>query len=531
MSLEQLNPTEIEIIQNDGKQYLNSGLVDHQRHITGAYQPKTVNELTHIVKKCHQQNQALYVISTGKNWGYGRSTPVRENNLIIDLSQMNDIYHYDAELGVVEIAPGVTQGQLAQFLAHTPWMLDCTGAGPATSIMGNVLERGFGHGSQGYRSRHFTITEYIQANGEKKSLDTTTRYLGRTGHSAGLTEIFTQNNLAIVTKIRFELSQRQKQSLRCLVRLKNVSNIGAYIDVMRQLKAENTLDTLPHIGNNFRMLSMVSQFDFTRWDPMTGPLEQDINKLEKQHHIMPWTAAFIVSGSPNVAKAKAKRIKQALTAIADVKIIGLSQLQRLNKTLQYFTPILKYSSRLSHIQEQINQFTKAMMMFEGHPDPMALKGCYWRNQTQAFNEEKDPIDGQCGFYWVAPALPMLSQEINTCMQQSKQLFQEFGFEFGVTLTCVTAHMCQAIISLYYDVDNIEEQRRAKKCVNKLRQCFKANNWPCYRRAIDEMPFQLSEELNADALALKSHLKQALDPQNIINPGRYQTQSYVGDLPC
>ncbi|WP_299493086.1 FAD-binding protein [uncultured Shewanella sp.] len=531
MSLEQLDTIEIKTSRSHGKQYLNSGLVGHNRHITAAHKPETIDELIHIIQRCHKKNQAFYVISTGKNWGYGKATPIYNNNILIDLSRLDQIHHYDAKLGIVEISPGVTQGQLARFLSNTPWMLDCTGAGPTTSIIGNVLERGFGHGAQGYRSRHFTITEYIQANGERKSLDTSHYYLGRTGHSAGLTELFTQNNLAVVTKIRFELSQRQTQSLRCLVRLKRSSDIGAYIDIMRQLKAENTVDALPHIGNNFRMLSMVSQFDFTQWDPMKGALPSDIARVEKKYEIMPWTAAFIVSGAPSVAKAKAKRIKQALSSITDVKIIALSRLIKINKLLQCIPSALTRFSRFSQFQDQINQFTRAMLMFEGNPDAMALKGCYWRNKTQHFNESNDPIDSRCGFYWIAPALPMLSQEVNLCMKQSEQLFQEYGFEFGVTLTSVTAHMCQAIISLYYDVDSFDEQQRARALIKKLRQRYKENHWQCYRRAIDEMPFTLSEEENKDALELKSYIKKVLDPQNIINPGRYQARPDSGDLPC
>lgn len=531
MSANRSTPLEINTDKCISPHYQNSGLVDHHKRIIGISKPKNTQELIDIIQQCHQHLHAFYAISTGKNWGYGKASPVSDDNLVIDLSLMNNIHHYDAELGVVEIGPGVTQGQLAHFLKKTPWMIDCTGAGPATSITGNVLERGFGHGAQGYRSRHFTITEYIQANGEKKSLDTSPHYVGRAGHSAGLTELFTQNNLAVITKIRFELSLKQAQSLRCLVRLHNVDDIGLYIDIMRQLKAENTLDTLPHIGNNYRMLSMVSQFDFSNWDPKQGLPDTALTQLEKQHQIVPWTAAFIVSGAPAVAKAKAKRIKAALKAIADVKIVSLSILKKADHYLQKAQPLFKFSSKLSLFQQQINQFTRAMIMFEGNPDSMALKGCYWRNKSQVFEEKNDPIDSQCGFYWIAPALPMLSQEINACIQQSEQLFKQYGFEFGVTLTSVTAHMCQAIISLYFDNDNPKEQQRAKVLIHQLRLLYKQNNWQCYRRSIDEMPFSFAEEHNKDALALKNKIKQTLDPNNLINPGRYQALSTSGDLPC
>ncbi len=503
------------------KNYQKSGLIDFNKQITGTEQPKTVKELIALIKQCYALNQAFYVVSTGKNWGYGKASPVYDDNLLINTSSLNMIDSFDPELGVVELGPGVTQGQLAQFLKNTSWMLDCTGAGPATSIIGNVLERGFGHGAQGNRSKHFTITECILSNGTVLSLDTSKRYVGRAGHRAGITELFTQNNIAVVTKIRFELTLRQKQSLRCLVRLKNEDDIGRYIDIMRLLKSENTLDTLPHIGNNYRMISMVTQFDFYHWDTHSGPKTEDLLKIEQENDILPWTAAFIVSGDPKVAKAKAKRIKQALCKIADVKVLSLNTLIKIDNTLSSLKPYLKKIPQFNKLQNNISKFKRAMVMFEGNPDPMAIKGCYWRNKLQQKNEDEDPVDANCGFYWIAPALPMVGDEVTKCINDSKVAFSNYGFEFGVTLTAVTAHMCQAIISLYFDTSNEHEKIRAKALINQLRQLYTKNNWQCYRRSVDEMPLDLADELDKDALIIKDKIKYALDPNNLINPGRYQ----------
>lgn len=279
------------------------------------------------------------------------------------------------------------------------------------------------------------------------------------------------------------------------------------------------------------MLSMVSQFDFSRWDPRLGVVTEDITQLEKQHQIMPWTAAFVVSGAPKVAQAKAQRIKSALKSIADVKVISLTRLIKVNNLLENAMPLFKRSTRYLRFQEQISQFTRAMIMFEGNPDPMILKGCYWRNQRSPEMENTDPIEDDCGFYWIAPTLPMLGEEVNSCVAQTEKLFQEYGFEFGITLTSVTAHMCQAIFSLYYDVSVPEEQQRAKVLIHRLRRLYTENKWQCYRRAVDEMPFSLSQELDQDAIELKGKIKHALDPHNLINAGRYQTASPKGSQIC
>src|SRR2546429_7881245 len=71
----------------------------------------------------------------------------RENQVILDLQRMNRIIEVNPKLCYAVIEPGVTQGQLHRYLQeHRPglWM-DSSGAGLEASIVGNVLDRGFGH--------------------------------------------------------------------------------------------------------------------------------------------------------------------------------------------------------------------------------------------------------------------------------------------------------------------------------------------------------------------------------------------------
>lgn len=73
--------------------------------------------------------------------------------MIVDLSGMNQIVQIDTTLAYAVIEPGVTQGQLSTYLCehNIPLWMDCTGAGPNTSLVGNIVERGFGHSPYGNR--------------------------------------------------------------------------------------------------------------------------------------------------------------------------------------------------------------------------------------------------------------------------------------------------------------------------------------------------------------------------------------------
>lgn len=62
------------------------------------------------------------------------------------MGSLKKIVHFDAELGVVTLEPGVTQGMLADFLGacNHPFLVPVTGAGPSCSVLANALERGYG---------------------------------------------------------------------------------------------------------------------------------------------------------------------------------------------------------------------------------------------------------------------------------------------------------------------------------------------------------------------------------------------------
>lgn len=85
--------------------------------------------------------------------------------MIVDLGRMNRIHTVDGELGYAVIEPGVTQRQLAEHLAEQgmPFWCDCTGSGPNSSLIGNIVERGFGHTPTVTVSRRFLAWRWCSA--------------------------------------------------------------------------------------------------------------------------------------------------------------------------------------------------------------------------------------------------------------------------------------------------------------------------------------------------------------------------------
>ncbi|MFQ3275738.1 MAG: 4-cresol dehydrogenase (hydroxylating) [Colwellia sp.] len=91
---------------------------------------------------------SLDPISTGQNWGYGTSQPkgLSKNIILVDLAKLANIKHFDSELSLVTIEPGITQQQLSDYLLlnNHDYMVAVTGAGPDYSILAKALERSYG---------------------------------------------------------------------------------------------------------------------------------------------------------------------------------------------------------------------------------------------------------------------------------------------------------------------------------------------------------------------------------------------------
>ena len=111
-----------------------------------ALRPERADQIPKLVKVAAQQRIGLNPISTGRNWGYGAVSPVKPGCAVLDLSDLCAIRVVDAEFGLVELEPGVTQGMLAEYLqAHNiDRMVPVRGGGPDCSLVGNALERGYG---------------------------------------------------------------------------------------------------------------------------------------------------------------------------------------------------------------------------------------------------------------------------------------------------------------------------------------------------------------------------------------------------
>src|SRR5436305_9590080 len=175
--------------------------------ILAILRPTDRQQVCDALRVANKHGVPVYPVSSGKNWGYGSRVPVVTNCALLDLSRMDQIVEFSEELGYVTVEPGVTQKALFHFLKAKKsklWM-DATGSSPDCSLIGNAMERGFGHTAYGDHYSHICGLEVVLPSGEVIETGFSglpgarTGPVYRWGMGPSLDGLFSQSNFGIVT--------------------------------------------------------------------------------------------------------------------------------------------------------------------------------------------------------------------------------------------------------------------------------------------------------------------------------------------
>ena len=128
------------------------------------------------------------------------------------------------------------------------------------------------------------------------------------------------------------------------------------------------------------------------------------------------------------------------------------------------------------------------------------------------------MPSRCGIYWYVPMLPWDGQTIDRMAQSSEDICLSAGFEPNVAIRFPSDRTAAVVCSILYDRDVVGEDDRAQRCYERLVENGKAA-WPfavsARRSGMPLLP--PSEPAYRDVIR---RLKQALDPSDVIAPGRY-----------
>lgn len=494
-----------------------------RRRIPAALCPTERAQIPAIIKIAHQSGVSIYPLSTGNNWGYGTSYPVTHDCIILDLSRLNKITDFDAELGVVTVEPGVTQGMLSQFLTEGghEFLVPVTGAGPNCSLLGNALERGYG--ITPYTDHFGAVTDLEAVLADGSTYRSALREAGaedvarlfKWGVGPYLNGLFTQSGFGVVTQMSILLARRPENTKICLFSLSQDEQLEVGV-----AKINLILRTLPgivgatNLMNQHRMLSMAAPYPREQLDSAGLIPTQVIRTMGSQYQIQPWTGFITLYGKRRIVSAAQKEITNILKSAAS-RVLFFS-----NTQAQYLARFTRYIPGATGLRlaSTATTLAQSLALVNGYPNETALPLAYWRNPNAKQGPTRDPARDGCGLIWYAPLLPMRPNTVRLYVTMVQRITRKYGIEPLITLTSISDKVLDSTVPILFNTSNPIEVEQAQCCYQALLDEGAAAGFIPYRVGVTAMPW-LTQRFGS-AAELHTKLRRAIDPANSISPGRY-----------
>jgi 4-cresol dehydrogenase (hydroxylating) len=498
-----------------------------RQHVLAILRPGTRNEVQQCLRIANRFRVPLYPVSSGKNWGYGSRVPPAADCVLLDLGRMRRIADFSEELAFVTIEPGVTQRQLFEFLRErqSSLWIDVSGSSPDCSLIGNTMERGFGHTPYGDHFAQVCGFEVVLPTGEV--LETgLARFPGATagpvfrwGIGPSLDGLFTQSNLGVVTRMTLWLMPAPERFEAFLFRCDRDEGLAAIVDALRRLRLSGTIRSAIHLGNDYKVLAGIQQYPWKAAGgntPLTPELMQSFRSRLK---FGAWNGSGGLYGTrAQVAEAR-RLLRRELAGKVD-------KLQFLNDRLlgfaSKFARPFRFFTRWD-ISRGLDLVGPLYGLLRGVPTEKPLASAYWRKRTSP-PPDMDPDRDGCGLLWCAPVAPAEGGHAQTLASLASRILWRHGFEPMLSLTLITERALICVISITYDRETPGEDQRARVCHEELLAELSAAGYFPYRLGIQSMG-QMGD--NGAYSQVLQAIKRAVDPAGILAPGRYAPRGLEG----
>ncbi|MBN2163529.1 MAG: FAD-binding oxidoreductase [Pontiellaceae bacterium] len=486
--------------------------------------PESLSAVQQLVAVANEYAVPLYPISCGKQWGMGSRLPVSDGAAIVDLSRMNRIIEVNARYHYAVVEPGVTQQQLLDHIQEhdLPLMLNVTGSTSDTSLIGNAMDRGVGYFDS--RAHGISNMEVVLGNGDTIQTgfghypNAQTKNLYHHGVGPSLDGLFPQGNYGIVTSACIDLMPRPDDHMAAIIKIDDEAKLPLLIDALVSLRSRGIFTTVAHVGNRERSYITLAPLLYEQLvesgaPPGEATRNRAVEMLE-DGGFGPWSAAIGILGTKEQLKMAKREIKRAVGRFAKTMFLTDSLIANAKAIAEKLTFIPFVREQLMKLRavEPVYGFTA------GQATDQSLKAVYWAAGDFDRLNEPNPDHSDSGVMFCLPILPACGADILHVVQDTHDTFARHGFEAAITVNLMNAKCMEGVVSLAFDRRNAEQAEQAQKCIHEMESRYMEQGYPPYRVGINSMHHVVSEE---DPFWITARrIKQALDPNGIIAPGRY-----------
>jgi 4-cresol dehydrogenase (hydroxylating) len=437
---------------------------------------------------------------------------------------MNTIAAFDEDLGVVTVQPGVTPRQLRSYLDErgAPYLVPVHGAGPDCSLVGNALERGYGLTPYVDHFGAVTSIEVVLPDGRvyRPALsalggDAVDRVF-KWGIGPYLDGIFSQGNFGAVTEMTIALAPIPETTEVFIFTLGRDADLEEAVPAVQDiLKRIGNISGSINLMNARRVLSMIETYPFD--EVPKGAVMQDalVEHRAGKNYVGPWTVAGILCGDKRLVSSAKRLIKKRIASVAKRRMF----FSRRKIALLRLGLRLLPNRWTGTLKKQLANLDEAFKVAEGTPSETALSLCYWKSGMRPPQDRPmNPAGDGCGVIWYSPLVPMKPEGVRLYVDMVKEVCSTHGIEPLITLTSLSHRCFDSTVPILFDPADESETRRAKECYHALFAAGREHGFLPYRVGIDHM--DLITNQGGTCWDVVSRVKKALDPYNIISPGRY-----------
>lgn len=483
--------------------------------------PGSVDEVQAVVRAAAACRVPVHPVSRGKNWGYGDGAPPGPGQAVLDLARLDRIISVDEELAVAVVEPGVTQGQLAAHLRASGGRLwsDVTGAGPDASVVGNALERGFGHTPYGDHTATWCGLDAVLGDGRLVSTGTgrfpgaraTHAYPYGLGPAVG--GLFAQSNLGVVVRMGVWLMPAPATLAAFVVRAETDTELAVLFGRLAALRRAGVVRSCVHVANDLRAASSSVPYPWDLAGPSGGLSDAARAAFRRRAGVAAWTAVGAVYGSHGVVAATCRDVARGLRPFR-VRFVT-------ERRLAWARRAAGWAARLgvgAAVGQRIRAVEGVWRLLKGDPAWDHVRGASWRVRITPGPGPADPVETGAGLQWASPALPATGVDAAAVATVLAERYRAYGFDPLVTFTLVGDRAAVCVSNASYDRSVAEEVARAEACHDDVVARLVAAGYPPYR--VGPAAYSVAAP-GADAHGdLVRAVKRAADPQGIISPGRY-----------
>ena len=500
----------------DEVQRASASLADWGWGLPGVVRAESVEHVQTILRLAVAHGASVAPWSRGRNWGYGTRLAPNGDTFGLDLSAMKAIRAYNPRAGTLTVEPGVSQAQAAAWLRvrDAGHYLDVTGASPDTSVVGNLLERGIAYNS--LRAESVRHLEVVLPDG--RCIRTGFGWLDneqvadmyRFGIGPNLTELFMQSNLGVVTAATLALRPVPEQRIAVRIPLGRPQDLAPFLETLGTLKAQLKLDAIFHVGDQERSVTTLAPMLRAAAERNGWTLHRDeVESIVRRVVPAGWAALGQIEGTRGHCRHALDQLRRGLKPYATVHVLDPVMLRRQRWLAERAG--LKNHALLAEASIEMSGLTA------GETTSGPMRGVYW----PYFDDEPswaEPEHGRSGWLLLAPLFPPWANHVEVVLDVIREEAQRADVRLGITVNLLSATLAQAIVSLSWRRDDDGASARAHAAQRRATERLLALGYPPYRAALGEM--DVLQAKGATFFSVAARLKRALDPYDVLAPGRY-----------